>query len=127
MIPKFRGLTKDGKWVKGFYCSWQGIELIFNSPWNLYHRPVEVIPETVSWCTGFKDKNGVEIFFNDLVKYEDSMGVRIGVILWDGDFCHICIEFNGKTKSRRYGGKELFRDCEVVGNIHQNKDLLEKT
>ena len=62
---KFRGKTKSGKWVYGYFWinhysnthfimqpSKKGLPDVINTP---------VIPETVGQCTGLKDKNGKDL------------------------------------------------------------------
>lgn len=72
--PKQAG--EDG-WVYGFHCIWQGIEYIFTSPWNLYHKGwYEVHPESVGQSTGETDKNGKMIYEGD----EVSTGFWGGVV-----------------------------------------------
>ena len=60
----YRGKTKDGKWVKGWYIEWKGLSYIIplevNFIRSVFEYFIEVIPETVGQYTGRKDKNGVE-------------------------------------------------------------------
>ena len=72
--------------------------------------------------TGLKDKNTKEIYFDDLVKYTDEFGTRLGKIAFSLKMCAIYIEY--ADGSATFGGRELFEDCEVIGNIYTDKELM---
>ncbi|ORN08122.1 YopX protein [Lentilactobacillus parabuchneri] len=72
---------------------------------------------TLEQFTGLKDSNGKEIYEGDLVQL-DPDDSPYKVIFDEGKFE---ITGNGVT----YDLGEEFMDCEIIGNIHEDKDLLE--
>ena len=81
-------------------------------------------PKTVGQYTGLKDKNGVRIFEGDFTRhhrYED-----IAYLVWHEQ--HIC--FAGKSLDENGGERYYYQKrnepyLEVIGNIHDNPELLE--
>lgn len=81
----------------------------------------EVDPETVGQFTGLKDKNGVQIFENDIVKTERNDNMTIG---WSEHFASFIINRDGWMFGYWFGEAFDAIDCEVIGTTFQNPELL---
>ena len=71
--------------------------------------------------TGLKDRNGAEVYFNDIV--EDEYSHRYEVV-FEGD----CLRCNGVRKIRcgyKPQNRWFCRGLKIIGNIYENPELLE--
>lgn len=97
----------------------------------------KVEPSTICQCTGLKDKNGKLIWENDVVKkhfysiYDDCVNSEeyIGVVKLK-DFAWVVDSFKGEYKCaipifEVMSYSEDVKHFEVIGNIFDNKELLE--
>ena len=85
---------------------------------------VDVIPETVGQFTGLNDKNGKKIFEGDILS--SSEWSCLCEVIWNGGGFTIKqgeTTQNLKTNLEDYYGNEF--EAEIVGNIHDNPELLE--
>ena len=120
----FRGKQVDnGEWVEGDFChpcnivfEAMGYDEVLGQKDVPVINDYAVIPETVGQYTGLTDKNGTKIFEWDIVKH--SIGTFVVKYL-DGMFCCSCIEAEYLTNLG-----SLSNDCVVIGNIHDNPELL---
>ncbi|ORN03157.1 YopX family protein [Lentilactobacillus parabuchneri] len=74
----------------------------------------------VEQFTGLKDSNGDDIYENDLVLL-DPDDPPYQVIFDEGKF-----ELSNDYLGLVYDLSEEHMDCEIIGNIHEDKDLLEE-
>lgn len=132
----FRGKRKDnGEWVEGNFYESQisGCYILENkllatvggrrSRATIRDKliPYEVNPETVSQYTGLTDKNGKRIFEGDIVKGEDALLRDIEI------FGYVCFKDGSFVISddliTHY--RWIDYEVEVIGNIHDNPELME--
>lgn len=126
----FRGESlRTEKWIQGYlFRCWERAYIAWGM-WNDNADMKEVDPETVCQYTGLTDKNGRKIFEGDIVKtsqygVDDGNGhnyagfATFSVEFSDGSFCL-------KNKWRRFNLRPQ-RDFEVIGNIFDNPELVEK-
>lgn len=125
----FRGKRIDnGEWVYGYYvfrrkrrgAFGQTItELDFDTHYivSIRGESFEVDPSSVGQYTGLTDKNGKEIFEGDIVR--DNNGQTYEMVFIEKYNCYYFV-----YKSSVYAGIKP-KDIEVIGNIHDNPELLE--
>lgn len=132
---EFRGKRKDNdEWVYGslvidedkYYIFQEINENIKRDDYEVYM--LEVKPETICQYTGLKDKNGNKIFEGDIIKFQTDDDYEVYEKI-----CKIVFEkaeFLVKDSKTKFGPKfihiRLIEELEVIGNIHDNPELLEE-
>lgn len=135
----FRGKSLDnGEWVEGnFYESGiSGVFILQNKTRKTIDAktgeitlrdepiPFEVLPSTIGQYTGLKDKHGKRIFEGDIIKRFWLGAEILYCVRYDGENAHFIGKALNKIGFTTFDGDgEMF---EVIGNIHDNPELLEK-
>ena len=128
----FRGKQKDnGEWVEGRLLA-DGVIVPKGQTIEIFRCWIEnrlecrvVIPETVGQYTGLTDKNGTKIFEGDIVDVEynpNYIGVakeRIGT--FEVVFDNGCFMKQNDKGLFHFISSDV---CVVIGNIHDNPELL---
>lgn len=83
----------------------------------------EVLPETVGQYTGVNDIDGVRIFEGDIVK--NIVTDLICVVARDNYYAGFVINKNKDSKTQFSLSKASGRAQKVIGNIHDNPEMLE--
>jgi uncharacterized phage protein (TIGR01671 family) len=125
----FKGKDIDtDKWIYGFYGEgdefWDngGVEHMYREGVTKLYYIVDknskshlVYPETVGQYTGLAYENDNKIFEGDIVKYFG----RKGYILYMNGVWFISFNEGGYRQL-----SDLYRSLKIIGNIHDNKELL---
>lgn len=134
----FRGKRIDnGEWVEGYYAKAKDyldekemyvifpLDLVLY-PHSEFSKYEEVIPETVGQYTGLTDKNGKIIFEGDILCYTNVYANNhksFGEVKSEEWNCGCCNDVYGFSILGAIDLAESHR-CEIVGNIHDNPELL---
>ena len=139
------GKQIKGEWVQGSYWELRKTTFCFQSDYDRYpdntehyivfdqmtdwglpnrHLRADVIPETVGQFTGLTDKNGKKIFEGDIIRFTGVKYLEYLEVFW----CKSDFQWRLRNRKVTGGSRELEYDDkewgEVIGNIHDNPELL---
>lgn len=113
---KFRGLNKkNNQWLYGYFFKYtDGRTVIYESDSSCW----EVLSSSVGQYTGLNDCKGNEIYEGDIVEFM-NLDLPNMVIRFDNGSFMLCEDEYSTYEELRMNYK-----VEVVGNIHDNPELL---
>ncbi|MCL1986505.1 MAG: YopX family protein, partial [Firmicutes bacterium] len=108
----FRGKHTDGRWK-----TWLAI--------NGAVQAWEILSDTIGQCTGLKDRNGKLIFEGDIIlKVTEAVDVSVPYYVYQNHcgqyILHRSKDYISALDARLSDGD----DYEIIGNIHDNPELL---
>lgn len=116
---KFRGKSRSsGEWFYGYLFksdSGERTHIIKN-----HKACLDIDPDTVGEFTGLRDKNGIEIYENDLIKCEKD----IYEIIWNRGMFILKSIHSSVLGDTPLGPMLDIFDLGIIGNIYDNHELL---
>lgn len=132
---EYRTKYKNGDWVYGL-ISRPYKEMFPTLPMEFRNENgvsgIEVDYKTVGQYVGICDRNGKKVYVGDIIKVYYCKNEYVGRVVFNEKTCGF--EFWYNTIVGAYGEKAThkmnfaqFSEFEVIGNIHDNPELLDKT
>ena len=138
----FRGKRADGQWIYGglLKVTYDGntynlifadnFLFIFGEATAMEHAAVA--PSSIGQFTGSTDKNGKKIFEGDVGRYKQTDGAKrngkpiicIGKVVYNAKTASFAVESKDESGCKYFDYFPI-KDFEVIGNIHDNPELLE--
>lgn len=124
-------ILENGEWVYGYVTKPRNLKnelytaIIPAIDGEALNECVAIIPETVGQFTGLTDKNGKKVFEGDIV--EDSQGIR-KVVEYRATPCKsevfACMPAGFSCRVNECYAVDMRPNDIVIGNIHENHELL---
>jgi uncharacterized phage protein (TIGR01671 family) len=126
ILPEFSDeLRFDDAINEDFY-----IPVNINDNWGTAYGALEVDPKTIGEYTGSKDEHGRMIFEGDICRDDDSFtaegGYDIGVVKWDNNNASFYFMMLPHTNGLNFDDANPEKFMTIIGNIHDNPELLEE-
>lgn len=124
---------KNGDWVYGLITRLYD-EQFENLPAEMTDMGVngiEIDYKTIGQYTGLTDKNGTKIFEGDIGRYKQTDGAKIngkpiiciGKVVYNEKTASFAVDSKDEIGAKNYDYFPI-KDFEIIGNIHDNPELL---
>ena len=127
MIPRYRAWDNVKKEMfKDTFAITESGQVVVVEQESVASSPDYVFVDhlVIMQSTGIKDKNGKEIFEEDILDYNG----RKALVRWHGSYASFIYTFADELQKRNPEWKPLYlayMKCEIIGNIYENPELLE--
>lgn len=130
----FRGKDYEGYWYEGNLVNVRNAKSEEESPQivvsydnDTFDWIQEVIPETIGQFTGLLDKNGNRIFEGDVLsiydQYNDVWTQKGAKVVFSYNYVGGWVLESSQQKHLNIGTRTKY--VQIIGNIHDNPELLE--
>ena len=106
-------------WDKEFNQYWTDEAIKENAAWLLFPDNDNIENIEIEQCIGIKDKNGKPVFDGDILSDYDGFKFLVRWNALELKYVFIPISKNNSEDLDIYPN-----ECELVGNIHENEELL---
>lgn len=121
---KFRGYSHEHEsWIYGDLLQYSDGEVYIMEHSDGESLSYRVEPKSVGQCTGLKDKNGKEIYEGDIVRHRGYYGMKTSVVAFSNACFNVGRHQGSSTKDTPM---LITANFEVVGNIHDNPELIKQ-